>query len=143
MEKYPTVHVDPVIITDDYKVVLALRSEELEEGGKWHLPGGQVLFGETIIEALRRYALNKTGLKVDFYFPSEKESLVGVYANPKRDRRGHFVALVYLCKVVGGEAKPGKNMKDVRAFSKDELNDLEIGWDHREMIEDAFKKLGI
>lgn len=141
-EKYPTVHVDPVIITEDYRVVLVLRAEGIEGGGKWHLPGGQVLYGDTILDALKRCALRKTGLQIDFHYNSERESLVGAYTNPKRDRRGHYVALVYLCKIVGGESKPGKNMKDVKLFSKQEIHDLDIGWDHREMIEDVFKMLG-
>jgi len=141
-EKYPTVHVDPVIITENYRVVLALRAEDVEGGGKWHLPGGQVLYGDTILDALKRYALRKTGLEIDFYYNSEKKSLVGAYTNPKRDRRGHYVALVYLCRIVGGELKPGENMKDVRLFPKNEIYNLDIGWDHGEMIEDAFRMLG-
>jgi len=142
-EKYPTVHVDPVIITKDFRVVLALRAEDIEGGGKWHLPGGQVLYGDTILDALKRHTLRKTGLKIDFYYPFEKKSLVIAHTNPKRDRRGHFVALVFLCKLVGGDLKPGENIQDVKFFSERELKNIDIGWDHREMIEDAFKKLGI
>lgn len=135
------VDVNPVIIISTDSIILAKRAENIVEGGKWHLPGGRVLFNETFETILKKVAFNKTNLHIELFYPSLKESLVGIYDDPKRDSREHVVGLAFLCKIVDGEAKPGLNVKEVKSFSKFEIKDLQIGFDHKTMIRDAYGAL--
>jgi 8-oxo-dGTP diphosphatase len=43
-----------IILNDEDKVLLALRSPEQHQGGLWEFPGGKVEAGESVNEALKR-----------------------------------------------------------------------------------------
>jgi len=137
-QKNAYVDINPVIVTSDGKIVLAKRRKDLVGGGRWHLPGGRVQYKETFEATLKRVALAKTNLKVELLYPSLKESLVGIYDNPERDPREHVVRIAFLCKIVDGEAKPGAKVDAVKSFSETEIKKLEIAFDHRKTIDDAF-----
>src|SRR5688572_32663625 len=61
----------------------------------WALPGGFVDVGETVEHAAKREAREETGLRV------RNLRLLGVYSDPKRDRRGHTVSAVFVCRASG------------------------------------------
>jgi len=132
------VDINPVIITSENKIILAKRTKNIVGGGQWHLPGGRVIFNETFETTLKRVAFKKTNLKIELLCPSLKESLVGIYDNPKRDPREHVIGLAFLCKVVSGETKPGHKVEEVKSFSEFEVEGLQIAFDHRKMVDDAF-----
>ena len=132
------VDVNPVIVPSADQIILAKRVADIVEGGKWHLPGGRVLFGEPFRTTLKRIAFNKTNLKIELSSPSLKDSLVGIYDDPNRDPREHVIGLAFLCTIVGGTAKPRGKVSQVRSFFESDIKDLEIAFDHRKMIEDAF-----
>ena len=137
-QKNAYVDVNPVIVTQEGKIILAKRRKGIVGGGKWHLPGGRVQFKETFETTLKRVAFAKTNLKVMLFSPSLTESLVGIYDDPERDPREHVVSIAFLCKIVDGEAKPGANVDSVKSFSKTEIKNLEIAFDHGKTIADAF-----
>jgi len=141
VQKNAYVDANPVIVTSDHKIVLAKRKKDIVGGGRWHLPGGRVQFKETFETALKRVALAKTNLKIEIYYPSLKESLVGIYDNPERDPREHVISIAFLCKIVDGETKPGAKVDAVKSFSEVEIKNLEIAFDHKKTVEDAFSML--
>lgn len=51
------------MVDPDRGVVLTLRDIPPNEGA-WHIPGGTVLFGEPLVEAVKRVALDELGLEV-------------------------------------------------------------------------------
>lgn len=61
--KVPRLTVEVLIVTDDGRVLLALRDTE-PCLGTWNLPGGTVRFGERLVEAVRRVALDELGVAV-------------------------------------------------------------------------------
>jgi ADP-ribose pyrophosphatase YjhB (NUDIX family) len=137
-QKNAYVDVNPVIVTSDQKIVLAKRIRSIVGGGKWHLPGGRVQYKETLEDTLKRIAYTKTNLKIELLYPSLKESLVGIYDNPERDPREHVISIAFLCKIIEGETKPGAKVEAVNSFSETETKNLEIAFDHRKTVEDAF-----
>ena len=140
-QKNAYIDVNPVIVTKDNKIVLAKRTKETVEGGKWHLPGGRVQYKETLETSLKRLATTKTNLKIELFYPSLKQSLVGIYDNPERDPREHVISIALLCKTVNGEPKPGTKVDSVKAFSLEETKKVEVAFDHRRTVEDAFLML--
>jgi ADP-ribose pyrophosphatase YjhB (NUDIX family) len=140
-QKSAYVDVNPVIVTLDGKIVLAKRIEGIVGGGKWHLPGGRVQFKETFEATLKRVAFAKTNLKVKLFYPSYKESLVGIYDDPDRDPREHVISIAFLCKIEDGETKAGAKVDAVNSFSEEETKNLDIAFDHGKTVEDAFSML--
>ncbi|HEX3033996.1 MAG TPA: NUDIX hydrolase [Thermodesulfobacteriota bacterium] len=130
MEKSITLTVDPIIITDDGKVVLVKRSFDPYKD-HWALPGGMVDYGETVEDAVIREAKEETGFDIKI------EKLVGVYSDPKRDPRGHFVSVCFLTKVGGGELKISEETKEVKLFSKEGLKYLKFAFDHEKILRDV------
>jgi ADP-ribose pyrophosphatase YjhB (NUDIX family) len=138
LQKSAYVDVNPVIVTDGRKIVLARRRLGIVGGGMWHLPGGRVWFKETILDTLKRVSFAKTNIEVDLFYPDLKESLVGIYDDPLRDPREHVMSLAFLCKIKSGKIKSGENVDSVGSFSEEQIGDLEIAFDHRETAKDAF-----
>ena len=94
----------------DGRVHLARRS--IEPGiGRWTYPGGFLEVGEAAQEGARRETEEETQLKV------EVGRLVGAYSRPYAG----VVTLIYEAIVVGGEALPGAETSEVRAFGPDEI----------------------
>lgn len=56
----PRVCVDAVVVRSE-EVLMTRRAIE-PELGKWHLPGGKIVRGETIDEALKRHVLHDLGV---------------------------------------------------------------------------------
>ena len=138
LQKNAYVDVNPVIVADGCKIVLAKRRLGIVGGGKWHLPGGRVRFKETILYTLKRVSFAKTNIEVDLFCNDLRESLVGIYDDPLRDPREHVMSLAFLCRIKSGKIKPGKNVDSVRSFSEEQIGDLEIAFDHRKTAKDAF-----
>ena len=124
--------VDPVIIKDD-KVLLIKRSFGVFRG-YWVLPGGRMEKGEDARTCCIREAKEETGLDVEVL------DFIGFYDSPERDPEKHAVSLAFLCRPAGGEMKHNEEATDIKFFSRDSLPE-NIGWDHKDIIEDAFRML--
>ena len=61
--RVPRLCVEVVVVEPDRGVLLALRDLPPNEGA-WHIPGGTVLFGEPVREAVTRVAERELGLSV-------------------------------------------------------------------------------
>jgi ADP-ribose pyrophosphatase YjhB (NUDIX family) len=61
--RVPRLCVEVVIVTPDRRVLL-MRRDIPPNVGAWHIPGGTVLFGEPLVEAVKRVALDELDLEV-------------------------------------------------------------------------------
>lgn len=127
-----TLTVDAIIPYKGGIVLVRRRNEPFK--GCYALPGGIVEYGERVEDAVVREVREETGLRVAI------ERLVGVYSDPSRDPRGHFVSVCYLVRALGGELKAGSDAEGVKVFKLNELP--ELAFDHAEMIKDAEVMLG-
>jgi len=126
-----TLTVDAIIPYKGKIVLIKRKNEPFKDF--YALPGGIVEYGETVENAVLREVEEETGLKGKIH------SLVGVYSDPKRDPRGHFVSVCFIVVPVSGELRSGNDAKEVGLFKLDELPKL--AFDHEKMIKDAEAKL--
>lgn len=116
------------IIPYQGKIVLIRRMNDPFKG-YYALPGGIVEYGERVEDAVLREVEEETGLKGKIH------GLVGVYSDPNRDPRGHFVSVCFVVLPAGGELKAGSDAKEVALFSPNNLP--ELAFDHEKMVKDA------
>jgi 8-oxo-dGTP diphosphatase len=127
----PVLCIDGVIFKNE--AVLLIKRSIPPFKNHWTLPGGHVMYGETVEQAVLREIKEETGLSIKI------EKLVGIYSDPKRDPRGHLITIAYLLKPIKGRIKPDKReANDIRFFKK--LPE-KIGFDHRKIIRDAINTL--
>ncbi|MEO0132447.1 MAG: NUDIX hydrolase [candidate division WOR-3 bacterium] len=129
--KYPKLAVD-VIINYQGRVVLVKRKNPPYG---WALPGGYVEYGETVEEAARREVKEETGLTLTSL------QQFHVYSRPSRDPRGHTVSVVFTADGFG-KLIARDDAQEIGLF---ELNNLplDLAFDHREILEDYKKHIGI
>lgn len=132
--KTPEVTVDAIIESPGGAIVLVER--RFPPLG-WALPGGFVDPGESLFQAVRREALEETGLLVEVL------ALFHVYSRPWRDPRGDTVSAVYHCRAEGTPVG-GDDAASAVFFMPDNLPNL-MAFDHREIIGEfiRWKTLGV
>ena len=101
-----------LIIKMDGGVILTLRSLP-SWNNQWHLPGGTVLYKETIAQAASRVAHNELGLSVKIH------RLLGYIEFPSEQKErgfGFTVSLALLCKAVSKKIKINDEASEVHIF---------------------------
>jgi ADP-ribose pyrophosphatase YjhB (NUDIX family) len=108
----PRLCVEAVII-DSKNVVLSKRDIEPAKG-KWHIPGGTVLMGETLSTAVKRVAREETGLVVrPIYIAGAIE-----YTSTYKGTGQQPVGVAIVCNAYEGEIIGSEQAQDVRWFSE-------------------------
>ncbi len=120
--KNPTLTVDGLILIKD-RLVLIRRGRSPFKG-MYALPGGIVEYGESTEFAVTREVEEETGLETEIL------QLVGVYSDPGRDPRGHFVTVVYQLHPVGGELRSGDDASEIFLCKLDQIPELAFEHDH-------------
>src|SRR5882724_11103475 len=134
----PLVGVGAIIIEEN-RVVLVKRAHPPLQA-EWSIPGGVLEIGELVREAAVREAREETGLVVE---PGE---LLGVYdrvlRNEEKRVQYHYVLIDFLCRRVSGELLAASDAAEVRWFTREELQALNLAEDTLDVIAKAFAKLG-
>jgi ADP-ribose pyrophosphatase YjhB (NUDIX family) len=89
--------------------ILLLKRKKSPEAGAWGIPGGKVDFLETAEQAIRREALEETGLRAGAI------ALLGLSEQLFHDERQHWLGVLFLAQSYSGE------MQLIDWFSLDEL----------------------
>lgn len=136
LPKTPLLATDIIIELHDRPGHPIVLIERKHEPLGWALPGGFVDIGETVEFAAVREAAEETNLEVTLV------SLLGVYSEPRRDPRGHSVAVVYVAQAAGSPVA----MDDAAALRVYDPQDLpkQLAFDHARILEDyrAYRKTG-
>lgn len=102
-----SVSVAGVVVREDGRVLVIRRADN----GAWEAPGGVLELDERPEDGVCREVLEETGVKAD------PVRLSGVYKNMERA----IVALVFLCRPVGGEERLSAETSEVRWFTREEV----------------------
>lgn len=123
-QRHPWVAVDGVVLHEG-KLVAVIRKNEPFRGMP-ALPGGFVELGETAETAVVREVGEETGLQTKI------ARLVGVYSDPRRDPRGHTVAVAYALDAVGGTLRAGSDAMNITLLDPDKLPPM--AFDHATIV---------
>ena len=136
MGKYrnPSLTTDIFIFDDDLNFILIKRKNEPYKD-YWALPGGFVDYGECVEDAAMREALEETSIDV------ELKKLVGVYSNPSRDPRGHTVSITYTARGDMKKMNAADDACDIGIFKQEDLEKINLVFDHEKIINDCFKSI--
>jgi 8-oxo-dGTP diphosphatase len=104
------------VITDDHGHTLLIQRRD---NHYWEPPGGVLELAESIGDGLRREVREETGLDI------EPGTLSGVYKNMNRG----IIALVFRCKVTGGQLTTNDEVTAFRWADEDTI---------RQLVSDAF-----
>ncbi len=113
-----------VVIKAEEGIVLSKREIEPDRG-KWHIPGGTVLFGEKVGDAAKRVALEETGLTIDI------TDSIGILEYGEIANHGHAISIVYLARPVKGKLRGSSQGRTVRYFKNAPKNMIKL---HRELL---------
>jgi 8-oxo-dGTP diphosphatase len=93
------------------------------------LPGGFVDYGESLETAVRREAMEETGLEL------EDLAQLHTYSDPSRDPRFHTITTVFSARAEGSP-RAGDDAAAVRVVPVDELEGLHFAFDHLQVLRD-------
>jgi 8-oxo-dGTP diphosphatase len=134
--KTPLLATDIIIELHDRPGHPIVLIERKHEPLGWALPGGFVDVGETVEAAAVREAAEETNLEVSLV------SLLGVYSEPRRDPRGHSVAIVWVARA-GGDPVAMDDAAALRVYDPSDLP-KQLAFDHARILEDyrTYRKTG-
>ncbi len=125
------------IITCNHKLLL----EKRRDSDTWGLVGGGVKNYETPVQALAREVYEELGLRI----PKEKFKKLAVYGEPGRIAAycdGSVWRMVIVAFALELEQEPkiriSEESRDMRFFTAEELQDIEIVITHSDIVEDWF-----
>lgn len=126
----------------DLKIMLIQRSMTDSEdrpnieAGKWALPGGFVNPNETAFDCAKRELMEETGVE------NIHLEHFGVYDKPGRDPRSWIISNAHFAIVSEHNLtnrQANDDASDVQLFSIKEVLNLDLAFDHAQIIEDAIE----
>lgn len=131
---HPWIGVDNIIINENKKILLVKRSDNAKTyPGYWGLISGWMEWDETIHDALKREAKEEIGVEIKIIKFTGR-----YYDKPGRHPKKTSVCLPHICKIIKGEPKVNqpKEIQEVKWFSPEEIKNLDLAYDHKQMLID-------
>lgn len=99
----PSVNVDLLIMDDQNRTLLAWRKDEFAGSG-WHIPGGILRYKESLMDRASEVARLEIGQGLTI----KPEPIAMNQMWKKRATRGHFVSVLYECRVTDAADPPNE-----------------------------------
>jgi 8-oxo-dGTP diphosphatase len=118
-----------IITNTDEKVLILKRSNTIQGNGKWCLPGGNVEYGQTAVEAMANEIKQETSLiSKDIKFLFYLENL------PSEESELHYINLVFVCSTEGN-LKLNYESSDYAWIDPCEIHDYNIAFKNDVILE--------
>jgi 8-oxo-dGTP diphosphatase len=133
MEKndHPWIGIDAIILSEDNKRILLIKRGSKAYHGMWGFVSGTLDWGEEVREAVIREVKEETNLDIKII------KFTGRYYDKKgRHPTKTLICLPHICKVTGGELKSSSDALDAKWFSLEEVKDMELAFEHKQMLID-------
>ena len=131
--KIPSLTADIFIFNENFEFILIKRKNDPFKDC-WALPGGFVEYGESVEDAAVREAKEETSIDVELI------DLVNVYSKSDRDPRGHTITVAFTAKGDFNSKKADSDASDINIFTQNQLDEINIAFDHKQIIDDCLKK---
>ncbi len=131
---FPRAAVGGVVFRDD-RVLLVKRAQAPAQN-QWAVPGGKIMPGENMRDAVKREIFEETGIKVDPGEPVFVFELIEPGSNKSIDF--HYIIIDFDCAYVEGDAVPGDDALDAKWVSRDELGKLSVNPKTLELLADKY-----
>lgn len=119
------------------RILLAERGKPPLKG-YWSLPGGVLETGEELEAGIIREVFEETGLAV------KPVQVAAIFERIMRDAEGkveyHYVLIDYICRVVGGEAKPASDVSALCWVAEQDLKRYRLTEGTLPVIRKAFRQ---
>lgn len=106
-------------------VLIVREAETYEEGtniGKYQIPGGRIEIGEPFFEALKREAMEETGLTVTPLWPL----FVGEWTPTIKGKKTQIIALYYVCETESEEVRLSEEHDDFKWIDPKKIADYNL-----------------
>ena len=127
------------IILQRDRILMAQRGKEPLKGW-WSLPGGALETGESLADGVCREVREETGLEV------RPLGILEVFERIMRDASGgaeyHYVLIDYMCRITGGDLRPGDDVCAAEWVKRRDLPKLPITEGTLGVIEKGFRERG-
>ena len=123
------------ILLDEKKRVLLGKRAGGMEVGKWSLIGGKPEEGESAEEAVKREVKEEIGLKFEPIFYQKAKGFDKKSGIKWRSTR--FLGDIKSTQKLDYDKS---EFSEIKFFSSEELDNLEIAFNHKEILKDLFKK---
>lgn len=139
MYRNPAVTADAVVMRRSLSSleILLVKRDRPPHAERWACPGGYVEYGEDPKDAVLRELREECGCT------GEIMGLVGVWGSPQRAAPNHVITICYA--IDGNSIQSichGDDAADARWFSLDQIENMEVAFDHLELIQEAIKQYG-
>ncbi|PZD94800.1 ADP-ribose pyrophosphatase [Paenibacillus sambharensis] len=118
--------------------VMLIQRKKWPFEGQWALPGGFCAESESMYECARRELREETGV-ADVHM-----EYLNVYSSPGRDPRGWIISHAF-CALVRedllADRRADDDAADVRLFPVGEALEMDLAFDHREVLTDALNRI--
>ena len=103
--------------------------------GRYDIPGGFLMAGETPHDGLRRELREELGdVEVEI------GPLMHMVPHTYGDEGDYVLALGFLAKLTRGEPEPADDVASIRWVTPEEIDEIEFAWDHdRELVRKALE----
>lgn len=117
--------------------ILLIKRATYPYKNHWVLPGGFCMSTEKVEETASRELYEETNIK------NVNLNLIGVYSEPNRDPRGWIISNTFMALINKDDCvlRTDKEAWEARWFSKEEVEELDLGFDHQKIVKDAFLQL--
>ena len=134
----PIIGVGAIILKRD-RILMAQRGKQPLKGW-WSLPGGALETGESLADGVRREVREETSLEV------RPLGILEVFERIMRDASGapeyHYVLIDYVCRITGGDLRPGDDVCAVEWVKRRDLPKRPITEGTLGVIEKGFRERG-
>ncbi len=132
---FPQVAVGAVVFNEN-KVLLVKRSNEPAKD-MWAVPGGKILPGETMRDALQREVFEETAIQIEVREP------VYIFDVIEKDKSSellfHYVIIDFEADYISGEIKAGDDALSVGWFSRSDISRLNVNKKTVDLLKDKFQ----
>lgn len=129
-KKRPYIGVDAIFINEKEEILLIHRTGK-NFNGYWGLVSGMIEDKEEVKDALKREVLEEIGVELkDITYTGKYYDTIG------RHPTKTVICLPHICTIKKGVPRPVSECDEVKWFTKEEIHNMELSYDHKKMLQD-------